>query len=163
MVIMSGCDYLPTNKNKAQKAVKNILIDPNSAIFNKVEGGKDSDFVCGFVNSKNRMGGYAGESPFIYNSKSEKIMLLSKFATDTTFRSYFYALRSKNRADALKAMEEIEMACKFPSQWSDKCGGAMIDANDAELCPLYLKAHADEGGTDAAKDDFILALFKRFK
>lgn len=161
-IFMVGCDYLPTNRNNAQKAVKNSLIDPNSAIFNKVESGKEENFVCGFVNSKNRMGGYAGESPFIYNVKDEKLMLLSRWATDSTFRSYEFSLRYKNLSDGLKLMEEILVACKFPVEWASKCGGSLVSGNDAQLCPLYLKAYDVEDVAPSDRSAFITALVHRY-
>lgn len=157
-----GCDYLPTDKNKAQKAVKNVLIDPNSAMFSDVKEGVSANYVCGFVNSKNRMGGYVGSSPFIYNTKKEKLMLLSKWATDSTFQSYEFSLRYKNLSDGLKLMDEILVACKFPIDWSSKCGGSLINGNDAQLCPLYLKAYDVEEVSPSDRTAFITALVKRY-
>jgi len=48
-------------------SVRNGLIDPESARFDPVVAGRTPEgevVVCGWVNSKNRMGGYAGKQPF---------------------------------------------------------------------------------------------------
>ena len=54
--------------SEAEASVKARLSDPQSAQFTKVfvVGEKGSRTVCGMVNSKNRMGGYAGARPFAY-------------------------------------------------------------------------------------------------
>lgn len=60
-VILAGCstpfeiDY--------QTAVKQHLRDPQSAQFSDVTANAES--ACGFVNSKNGYGGYAGRQPFV--------------------------------------------------------------------------------------------------
>ena len=48
----------------AKTAVLQKLTDPNSAKFGKIVY-RPSGVVCGFVNAKNVMGGYAGETAFI--------------------------------------------------------------------------------------------------
>lgn len=54
--------------SEAQAAVKVRLSDPQSAQFTKVfvVGEKGDRVVCGMVNSRNRMGGYAGPVLFAY-------------------------------------------------------------------------------------------------
>ena len=49
----------------AQESVKSNLIDPNSAIFEKLTAGADEKVVCGYVNSKNKFGGYVGRKIFV--------------------------------------------------------------------------------------------------
>ncbi|MFJ3487725.1 hypothetical protein ACIPL1_30510 [Pseudomonas sp. NPDC090202] len=48
----------------AKSAVLKRLTDPDSAKFGKIVY-RESGVVCGFVNSKNVMGGYVGETAFI--------------------------------------------------------------------------------------------------
>ncbi|HAG77581.1 MAG: hypothetical protein CMK96_02410 [Pseudomonas sp.] len=48
----------------AKRAVTQRLNDPDSAKFGKVVR-RPSGIVCGYVNAKNAMGGYAGEKGFI--------------------------------------------------------------------------------------------------
>jgi hypothetical protein len=64
-------DYLPIDTDKlfdegVKSAVKEKLLDPQSAIFGPIEtyGKKNDLYACGTVNSKNTYGGYAGESVF---------------------------------------------------------------------------------------------------
>lgn len=52
-------------ENKIKELVKNDLLDPESAIF-KFQSKNDSNIHCGTVNSKNRFGGYVGDTRFIY-------------------------------------------------------------------------------------------------
>ena len=49
---------------EAETAVKDLLIDPGSAQFSDVT--TQNEVTCGFVNSKNRMGGYVGRTAFLY-------------------------------------------------------------------------------------------------
>jgi len=55
-----------------QRAVRSTLIDPESARFGpyraarvRKSDGSTETIVCGYVNSRNRMGGYAGNTPYI--------------------------------------------------------------------------------------------------
>ncbi|AUC97075.1 hypothetical protein CWS35_24640 [Bradyrhizobium sp. SK17] len=56
----------------AQDSVRERLVDPSSAQFDglRLVSSEDGKFVCGYVNSKNRMGGYAGRIPFVYGVDS---------------------------------------------------------------------------------------------
>jgi hypothetical protein len=58
----SGC------RNTVETAVKDQLIDPESAIFSDIE--TKAGVTCGVVNSKNRFGGYVGQRVFIYKDGS---------------------------------------------------------------------------------------------
>lgn len=49
---------------KAQAVIRQRLLDPASARFESVRTYPGA--VCGFVNAKNRMGGYSGRAPFVY-------------------------------------------------------------------------------------------------
>ena len=57
-LVCSGCS------SEVKTAVKDQLVDPESAIFSDIET-KDG-VTCGVVNSKNRFGGYVGQRAFIY-------------------------------------------------------------------------------------------------
>lgn len=56
-LVCAGCD------GTAERAVRNQLIDPNSAEFSEVV--VKGNVTCGLVNSKNRMGGYTGSQLFL--------------------------------------------------------------------------------------------------
>lgn len=58
-----GADY--------RDAVKAQLRDPNSAEFSSVASARD--VTCGFVNSKNGFGGYAGKVPFIVEGEEATV------------------------------------------------------------------------------------------
>lgn len=55
--------YLP--QYQAQQKVKKHLRDPDSAQFRNIRANPKTDVTCGFVNAKNRMGGYVGERQFV--------------------------------------------------------------------------------------------------
>lgn len=63
----------------AKEAVGRSLFDPYSAIYDEVRvheaGG--TKLVCGTVNAKNRMGGYVGAKPFLYNARSNLICIVN--------------------------------------------------------------------------------------
>ena len=48
-------------ESKIQDAVRERLIDPGSATFGAIQIAPDGNSACVAVNSRNRMGGYAGE------------------------------------------------------------------------------------------------------
>lgn len=56
-------DFSASQKSKLQAAVKEHLIDSDSAKF-KLPEYKGGDIYCGQVNAKNRMGGYTGYTVF---------------------------------------------------------------------------------------------------
>ena len=71
-----------TQISQVEAAVKYSLIDPDSASFRNIRAadltladGTNYRRVCGEVNSKNRMGGYAGFSTFKGNMQGGKFQL----------------------------------------------------------------------------------------
>lgn len=65
-----GCERIPGSEAYAMKAaearVAAQLIDPDSALFTEVRAfGGQHERVCGLVNGRNRMGGYAGATRFV--------------------------------------------------------------------------------------------------
>jgi len=55
----------------AENAVKDQLVDPDSARFEKIYTGRPGEnFVCGWVNARNRMGGYNGFAGFYVTFKN---------------------------------------------------------------------------------------------
>ena len=57
----------------AEAAIKRQLIDPSSAEFTSV--GSKGDYVCGLVNSKNRLGGYVGPTGFMVRNGADVTLL----------------------------------------------------------------------------------------
>lgn len=65
-----GCDRVPGTEAYAVKAaearVAAQLLDPASALFSDVRVfGGQHERICGLVNGRNRMGGYAGATRFV--------------------------------------------------------------------------------------------------
>ena len=50
---------------KTQSIVKKSLLDPDSAQFFDLKYYRTTNHACGFVNSKNKLGGYAGKQQFV--------------------------------------------------------------------------------------------------
>jgi hypothetical protein len=69
-VLVSACDRLPGTEayaiRIAEDRVARLLLDPDSAVFTEVVAyGSQHERVCGVVNGRNRMGGYAEPVRFI--------------------------------------------------------------------------------------------------
>jgi hypothetical protein len=60
LTVLSGCA-----DRDAKDAVRASLTDPESARFSRITLSQDGSVACGLVNSKNRMGGYAGDTSFM--------------------------------------------------------------------------------------------------
>lgn len=58
---------------KAISRVRNYLSDPDSAKFQRVEHFSKTSATCGYVNAKNRLGGYAGPRQFLVLGKGSVI------------------------------------------------------------------------------------------
>jgi hypothetical protein len=75
-LLLTGCN-VPTMSD-AKTTVKKYLKDPDSARFGelrvvKVKNGRE--VVCGEVNAKNSLGGYAGNTGFIYDPDHDDLFL----------------------------------------------------------------------------------------
>lgn len=117
---IANADYgLPPQnyKNIIIEHVKRDLIDPNSSTFTDWRGPAkgylhdgNKEFVFGYlvcveVNSKNRMGGYAGKQPQLYVLKNDSIALYE----DAYFGSG-YSLKYSQ----VKAQDIRQMCATFP-------------------------------------------------
>lgn len=146
--MLLGCDFLPTAENKAKKVVSASLIDPESARFERMYAGVKKGDFCGFVNGKNRMGGYAGASPFFYEDQISYAEIGSKPPDSDDFK--FFHLDNASGFNEKKFIELLH-ACTFPERWKAICG-TDLPGQVYDLCPLMQK-----------KDDsFLKELYKRF-
>lgn len=59
------------DKTEIRTAVKRELLDPDSARFRWNPEMLEPEHYCGFVNAKNRMGGYVGFKAFIVDHNAE--------------------------------------------------------------------------------------------
>lgn len=128
--VLLGCDFIPSQTNDAKATVKSYLIDPDSAKFSEVEKGK-SNSVCGYVNSKNRMGGYVGKTPFIYNTVIHTVDLYLP-ANEQLFRRMHW--EGKTRTNSNESIAAAIKGCGFPTKWSEECNGVLVNENDKQLC-----------------------------
>lgn len=67
---LAACTQNPTYDYET--AVKSELRDPGSAEFSDVTVNGQS--ACGFVNSKNGFGGYAGAQPFVATASTARVI-----------------------------------------------------------------------------------------
>ena len=62
-----GAELTSNEKEMVSASIRNALTDPESARFKWVPliDERKSNIYCGVVNSKNRLGGYAGDAPYV--------------------------------------------------------------------------------------------------
>ncbi len=60
-------------ESEADKALQALLVDPESARYSFVV--RNYDTICGFVNAKNRFGGYTGDHPFFIQEGEAPLIL----------------------------------------------------------------------------------------
>lgn len=117
-VMLSACG----NEGAAEKAVRNVLNDPNSAIFSDVKSGAEKGSVCGLVNAKNRMGGYVGATPFFYRSSGQVAILSAP--TESDFRMLWLRMKlpGVSNDDISNDIGELMLKCRAIAQWKGVCG-----------------------------------------
>lgn len=73
LISLSGCQQKPSIEDslriQATEVITATLVDPQSAQFSDWQFFPVSKAVCGRVNAKNRMGGYAGRSFFAFKDR----------------------------------------------------------------------------------------------
>lgn len=81
--LLAGCQWIPGAKahtiREAERAVAYQLTDSGSAQFRdeRVTAFAGAHpIVCGEVNGKNRLGAYAGFTPFAYEPEARKVFIL---------------------------------------------------------------------------------------
>lgn len=90
---MGGSSKFPTTKHIAlvEDAIKEQLIDPSSAEFYDVKEIQvgNSKFICGQVNSKNRLGGYVGRRPFIGAGSQARVQSHEDNSSERAFSALY--------------------------------------------------------------------------
>ena len=66
--LLTGCA-----EREAKKAAADNLVDPASAQFRKIATYNEA--ICGEINGKNRMGAYAGFTPFVFNRATKVVVM----------------------------------------------------------------------------------------
>jgi hypothetical protein len=73
----------------AKALLQKKMIDPESARFSEMfkiqAAGGEGDIYCGLVNSKNRMGGYAGNAGFIYEKNLNRATIMATGDSDPDY------------------------------------------------------------------------------
>jgi hypothetical protein len=64
--------YLPIYT--IQSVVKKPLLDPESAQFSNVKFFRSTGYGCGFVNARNKMGGYVGRKQFVASLDGQVVL-----------------------------------------------------------------------------------------
>lgn len=70
---VAGCSEGSKQIEQAKGLVKNGLTDSGSAEFSDVSYYKSSNYVCGYVNAKNKLGGYVGKKEFLVSIKDGSV------------------------------------------------------------------------------------------
>lgn len=93
-------------ETQAKAVLAKVLFDPYSAVYDGVRiinDGRDH-LVCGTVNAKNRLGGYVGAKPFLYNVRSGAACLVNNhrdaFICGDILKSCFPQMRVPSNAAA---------------------------------------------------------------
>lgn len=63
----SGAAFESTTIEEMITVVTHDFFDPTSAMFRELVASDSGRQICGYVNGKNRFGGYVGYRPFLYN------------------------------------------------------------------------------------------------
>lgn len=73
-ITLSGCFGDSSEIKVAKKIVRDSLLDGESAQFSDMQFYKQSNYVCGKVNAKNKMGGYVGKTEFFVDLGKSKFI-----------------------------------------------------------------------------------------
>lgn len=148
VLFLPACDFAITQEQKIKKQVKENLNDPDSAKFDSIFQGKEDKYFCGLVNAKNRMGGYVGMRPFVYQKVTDDFGLVT-FVSDPPKDSDFRMLKgSFSFEDRYSALYD---QCKSMKLWITAC--VHNDSSYPEMCRLML---------DGKPREFINKLHKDF-
>lgn len=114
MLFISGCA-----KWEAKNAVKEFLNDPGSAQFSGLVDGAAPGNVCGYLNAKNRMGGYVGKTPFFYEKKTGIAAIVSEVRDADFKRVYDLIVLQGDFSDDLSKVGD---KCELIEDWPKVCG-----------------------------------------
>lgn len=136
---LAGCGP----QSEAKNAVKKLLNDPDSAQFSDMTPGKSDGDMCGYVNAKNRMGGYVGKTPFFFRKTMGTVAIVEPLK-ESDFRMLWLG---NNQDDWSKVLTQ----CNLMDQWDAVCTFPLPQGKH-ELCsPLQSGAGA---AADALRNRF---------
>ena len=133
LAALAGCGVEMDAKNAAKK----LLNDPGSAEFSDLRKGSEPDNVCGYLNAKNRMGGYVGKTPFFYEGATQMVAIVAP-AEDGDFRSIWLGIRLNDFANDL---EKTRQKCEVVAKWPAVCGSSYPGPKH-DLCDVILDGGA---------------------
>lgn len=90
-----------------QNLLREYLVDPDSAKFYDVKYSETKGGICGYYNSRNRMGGYVGKKLFACEYKTPKIYI---YNDDVVFLEYLLDEAMSVINDTNKFKEVIKKA-----------------------------------------------------
>lgn len=125
--LLAGCA-----EQEAKTALKGILTDPGSAKFSGLKKGTADGNVCGFFNAKNRMGGYAGNTPFFY----EKLIRHAVIVEGVGDRDFERLWRALDRGNFSEEYAEVRGKCYLVERWVSVCGFD-YPSNTSSLCSAF--------------------------
>lgn len=131
---------------KAREAIRTQLIDAESARFRNEETAEKGAVVCGEVNAKNRMGGYAGFVPYIHAAIASKAAsIVSPGRPD--FTAYLRMEDSGSEQD-MDLTHSVKNACDFVATWELLCTERQkaLLKDTHENCGLWLQGFETDVG-----------------
>jgi len=141
LLVLCGCQ----GNWEAQKAVKEILYNPDGAKFSDMHQGAAPGSVCGLVNAKNRLGAYVGKERFFYDG------YVAGIASPVSDKDFHRLWLSLGRSFFNEDYKTTSAKCKLVAKWESVCGGTYPDQQP--LCRIF---EMDE------PRDFIKALDEKF-
>ena len=148
VLMLPACDVAITKEQKIKKQVKEYLNDPDSAKFDSIRQGKEEKYSCGLVNAKNRMGGFAGSRPFVYEKVADDFGMVT-FVNDSPTDSDFRML--KNTSSFEEKYSELHNECRSIRLWDVACENGVSKLSN--ICRVML---------DGAPGEFAKKLVKEY-
>lgn len=132
--LTAACDRVPgTDAYRARTELSGYLIDPGSAKITVYRGRGNA--LCGFVNAKNRMGAYVGNTPFLIDEGYPSPALWQ----EPTTSDYSTWSNDGSSSAGHEAYERLETGCAFKARWVKSCGAesAVAFVYNEELCKAW--------------------------
>ena len=151
---LTACNSGPSDSDKIKTIVKGVLIDGESAQFSDLKYYQSTKFGCGFVNAKNKLGGYVGKKKFIVSLEQnaanidpereipEAPKAPNYISAEATMR---YALESQKWINQVEMIQSKYMA--FDALVSEKCTDTPPPKED--------KNQADKKESEEVKIQFL--------
>jgi hypothetical protein len=162
----SGCDRIPGTEaffeEKAERVVREQLLDPISAQFRNVES--LDGHVCGEVNAKNKIGAYTGFTRFVVDTATNQAVLDPQFdftdllsarelcteVSGNEYSSVSTTVSACNRAGELEIQQSRQQS--FDDAWAHHCQGVARQIYRPPLQSSVLENAAHSAGGAESND-----------